>query len=150
MDNSDILKEIILFEDERQIFFQKHLLTIDDYKDKYNMQHTLIRHHLDKFLSDKKYYLYVRVRDKILDIFTCNIRNINDFKDLNNYYFDAYISDYDYNSKMSGKKDWIFRMFREDFNLEKFKKVINLKKYVNNKFLDNFKKIKPDLFIKYH
>ena len=147
MDNSYIFREIILFEDEKKIFFDDMpntiLLTLNNHKNK------KIIEYLHNFFTNESYYMRVTIHKTEIEFAVSNAHSKDKLKKKYNNELNVYINKHDYFIKVNYMDYWCFRIFSEDFNLENFKKIINLKKYINNKFINNFKTVKPDLFIKY-
>ena len=139
MDIDNIIKEIILFENEKYIWVYD--FDVDEY-----VILTVHNYHTKKMMN---YFNVLNNNEILFSFFNCSTKTEveKDFSYDNK--LNIYIDNYDYDKKIYGISDWHFRMFCEDFDLENFKKVINQKKYINDKYINNFKKIKPDLFIKY-
>ena len=148
MDNLNIIREILLFEN-REILFSYRILTLDNYKDVCNKAWKEYSP-LNDFLTNKFYYMMVCVDIDKLKLFICDEFTKEHLKKDYNNKLNVYITDSDYDKKINYENGWEFRVFSEDFDLENLKKVINLKKYINNKFINNFKKVKSDLFIEYY
>ena len=148
MGNNDIIKEIILFENEKDIYVENSMVYLDNYKNKY---HDKIQFYSNKFTTnDSCYYARIFVYVNTITFDICDGYSKELLKEDYDNKLNICIDNYNYDRKIKNQNDWCFRVFSEDFNIENFKKIINLKKYVNNKYINNLKNIKPDLFIKYH